>query len=560
MRGDINIPSTTVSGTVTVNGGPLAAIKGRVSVELRNAAGDTVFLDSSSPYAIQVIPGTYDVYCAWADPATSTSLVTKSFIKIRSGVVVGTSPVSLDIDVPLTTVSGTFTVKGATITTWEHGDCILWLRSAAGEDIEISTTTTGTFSALVVPGTYDLYYRQYREGPLVPTNTAANVKSAIVVGASPVSFSIDIPAVPVSGAITINGVKVSSSDKAAYGFTLRNSAGDSAELTFDITKGTYSGLVIPGTYDLYYAYQSPGSVIAALPKNQSGKVKSGIVIGSSPFSLDINVPATTVSVNATINGSAASASIGSALTLRNAEKDSVGFSDSADTSPSTLAIPGTYDLFYASPSRAGLPDNRSAKLRSGIVVGTAPLTLDVDITTTTVSGSAAINGTTISGADQGIGTFVLRAASTDSEDVVLAATNASSYSKEVIAGTYDLLYAMLEDGPAIPANRSARLKQGIVVGKSPVSLDINLPTTVISGNVTVNGASVSGNGAAVLTLYSANGDRAPIAGVSATNPTYSAPVIAGSYELLYGVYSAGPTVPGNSHADLGCFTVAPAAP
>jgi hypothetical protein len=555
MRGDIDIRSTTVSGTVTVNGGPAAAIKGYVSVELRSAGGDTVFIDSSSPYALEVVPDTYDVYYKWIDAAASTTLVTKSPIKIRSGIVIGTSPVSLDIDVPLTTVSGTFTVKGATITTWEHGDCVLWLRSAAGQDIELSTTTTGTFSGLVVPGTYDLYYRQYHVGPLVPINAAAKVKSGIVVGASPVSFSIDIPAVPVSGAITVNGVKVPGSDNGSYGFTLRNTAGDSAELASDITKGTYSGLVIPGTYDLYYTYQSLRGVVAALPRNQSGKVKSGIVIGSSPFSLDINVPATTVSVDATINGSSVSASIGDALALRNADGDAVGFSN--DASPSTLVIPGKYDLFYFSQSRAGLPDNRSAKLRSGIVVGTAPLALDVDITTTTVSGTAAVDGTTISNTDQGIGTFVLR---TDDDSVVLAATNASSYSKVVIAGTYDLTYAQLDDGPAIPANRSARLKQAIVVGKSPVSLDINLPTTVISGNITVNGASVSGDGAAALRLDGDNGDLASIAGVSAMRHTYSARVIPGSYKLIYGVYSPGPTIPANSHAELGCFTATPIAP
>jgi len=555
LRGDVNVQSTTVSGTLTVNGGPLTAIKGYVSVELRNAAGDAVFLGSSGSYAIEVIPGTYDVYYKWIDPDTST-LVTRSPIKLRSGIVVGTSPRSLDIDVPLTTVSGTFTVKGATITTWERGDCVLWLRTAAGEDIALSTTTTGTFSALVVPGTYDLYYREFRKGPAVPTNALTNVKSGIVVGASPVSFSIDIPATPVSGAVTFNGAKLTEADKGSYIFTLRNAAGDSAQLSSDVAKGSYSGLVIPGTYDLYYAYQSVGSVVA-FPKNQSGKVQSGIVVGTSPLSLDINVPATTVSVTATINGSAASAAIGEALVLRNAAGDAVGFPGSSGDSVSTLAIPGSYELFYVSRSRGGLPDNQSAKLRSGIVVGSSPLNLDLDISTTTVSGSVAVNGAMSSDVKQGIGTVVLRA---DNDRVELAATNAGAYSKVVITGTYDLVYAMLIDGPGIPVNASARLKQGIVAGKSPVSLDINVPTTVISGNVTVNGVSANGTGAAALRLYGESGDRATIAGVSATNPSYSALVVPGSYELYYGVYNLDPAIPGNAHADLGCFTVAPAVP
>jgi len=556
LRGDVNVRSTTLSGTVTVNGGTLSAIKGYVSVELRNAAPDSVFLGGPGAYAIEVIPGTYDVYYTWRDPDASTTLVTKSPIKIRSGIAVGTSPASLDIDVPLTTVSGTFTVKGATITTWERGDCVLWLRSMAGEDIELSTTTTGSFSAPVVPGTYDLYYREYRKGPAVPTNASAKVKSGIVVGASPVSFSIDVPATPVSGAVTFNGAKLTEANKGSYILTLRNAAGDSAELTADVAKGSYSGLVIPGTYDLYYAFQTVGSV-AGFPRNQSGKVQSGIVVGASPLSLDINVPATTVSVTATINGSAAGAPIGEALVLRNAAGDAVGFSGSSDDSLSTVAVPGTYDLFYVSRSRVGLPENQSAKLRSGIVVGTSPLSLDVDISTTTVSGTVAINGATISDVKQGVASLFLRA---DNDRVELAYSNAGSYSKVVIAGTYDLGYAVLIDGPGIPVNASARLKQAIVVAKSPVSLDINVPTAVISGNVTVNGASVNGTGAAALRLYGADGDVAAIAGVSATNPSYSTLVVPGSYQLRYGVYNRDSAIPGNSNAELGCFTVAPAVP
>ncbi|HKO52877.1 MAG TPA: hypothetical protein VJV79_34450 [Polyangiaceae bacterium] len=79
------------------------------------------------------------------------------------------------------------------------------------------------------------------------------------------------------------------------------------------------------------------------------------------MSLDINVPATTVSGTATINGGAIGTSIGDALALRNAAGDVLGFSGSGDGSLSTLAIPGTYELFYVSPSRAGLPNNKNAK-------------------------------------------------------------------------------------------------------------------------------------------------------------------------------------------------------
>jgi len=36
---------------------------------------------------------------------------------------------------------------------------------------------------------------------------------------------------------------------------------------------------------------------------------------------------------------------------------------------------------------------------------------------------------------------------------------------------------------------------------------------------------------------------------------YTAIVVPGSYELYYRKYNGGPPIPGNGHADLGCFTV-----
>jgi hypothetical protein len=556
LRGDVNVPSTNVSGTITLNGGSLTGFNGYVSVTLGNAGGDIVSLGVSRSYSLGVIPGTYDVYYTWRDPA-GTTLVTNSPIKIRSGVVIGASPVTLDVDVPATTVSGTFTVKGATITTWQNGDATLWLRSAAGEDVELSTTMTGTFSALVHPGTYDLYYRQYQQGPAVPSNTSTKIKSGIVVGSSPVTLTFDVPATAVSGAITFNGQKITGADKGSYVFTLRNAAGDSAELTSDFTKATYSGLVIPGTYDLYYSYAGVGIAAPAVPRNQSGKVQSAIVVGAAPLALDINVPITTVSGTATINGSAVTAPIGDTLSFRNAAGDQVPFSDSGNGSLTTLAIPDTYDLVYTSHSRAGQPDNTAAKIRSGIVVGASPVTLGVDIPTATVSGMVTVNGAMISDTKQGYGFLTL---SGDGGDSVRLAATTGSYSKVVIAGTYNLSYAKSADGSAVPTNQSARLKQGIVVGSAPVPLDIDVPAIAISGNVTLNGGSVSGNGAASLFLYGANGDIALIGGVSATSHAYSALVVPGSYHLYYLMYTSDPAIPNNMRGDLGCFDVPAAAP
>jgi hypothetical protein len=553
---DIDLRATTVSGTLTVNGVSVtdATTKGGGNFFLRNAGDSALIGGTTGPFSALVFPGTYDLYYSQATPGPAVP--TNTLAKIQSGIVVGATPLSLSANVAGTKVSGTVTVNGAAVNGAAKGAGSLRLVNDAGDaaDLTVTSPTGGSYSALVVPGTYDLYYGVTSDGTAVPSNASAKIQGGIVVGASPLSLDVDVPASTVSITITFNGAAATGS-QAQGTLTLRDAAGDAAQIaTYSPSTGAYSGRVVPGTYDLYWA-----GVGSNAPSNTSVRIQSGVVVGTSALSLKVDVPATTVSGTATVNGAARS-DFGTGitvLTLRGVAGDTVPLSLTSTGSYSTRVVPGSYDLYYSRVANNDAPRNSSAKLRSGIVVGGSALALDIDVPATTVSGAVTINGGAT--ADPGKNAFVLSLKNADGDSVDIANfPRGGSYSANVIAGTYDLYYiSQGNNGLDVPNNGLAKLRTGIVVGSSPLTLDVDVPGTVVSGAITVNGVANVGSPGdlAFVALSDSAGDVAGLASAASTTGTYSAFVVPGRYELYYILYRGGPSLPTNTNFHLGCFVV-----
>ena len=213
----------------------------------------------------------------------------------------GTQCLGNDIDVRATTVSGAVTINGVAATDpTTKGEGSIFLRNATDTALLGSTANaSGTYSALVIPGTYDLYFGFSAAGTAVPNNARAKLRSGVVVGASPLHLDVDIPTTKVSGTVTVNGGAITNTNGGEGTVSLVNAAGDSAILANTAPTGSYSVLVVPGTYDLYYTNTVSGSL---LPTNTAAKIQSGIVVGTSPLSLNIDIPVQTVSAAITING------------------------------------------------------------------------------------------------------------------------------------------------------------------------------------------------------------------------------------------------------------------
>ena len=549
---DIDLPATSISGTVTVRGAAVPEVGGTGNLTLRSATGDSAVLaPTRGAYTQVVLPGTYDLYYELSSPGPSVP--GNKLTKLRSGIVVGSSPQTIDFDVVPTTVSGTITLNGAS-GAGKDGKANVRLRNASGDDILLgSTAATGPYTALVIPGTYDLYYIVDSSGAGVPPNTLAKLQSGIVVGSSPLTLNIDVPAATVSGMFTLNGTTVPPVGGWAGALQLRNAAGDSAIVA--VKTGTFTSLVLPGTYDLYYSVLGLG---AAIPSNILAKVRTGIVIATGTQTLNVDVPATVVSGSLTIGGAVVPPTTGvAALSLQNAAGDRAALPTTSAGAFSQLVVPGTYDLYYGiSGAGAGLPGNQLVKVRSAIVVATSPLTLDIDVPATPVSGTITVNGAQV---PQSKGTGVLSLRNAAGDVVGLGSTGtAGAYSRLVVPGTYDLFYAISSnssDATGVPINTLAKLRTGIVVGPSALALDIDIPATQVSGTFSQNGVPTRGStvGSAYVSLQGAGGDGAALG--STEGGIYSCYVIPGAYEVFYTVYRNAPSTPSNMRADIRCFSV-----
>lgn len=552
---NFSLTTTTVSGKITVNGAAISTASGAGSgsLSLGNSAGDSAVLGltSGGTYSVLVAAGTYDLY--YSNQTLGSALPTNSRLKVRSSIAITQGTQTLDLDVPATSVTGKVTVNGAFVASGGYGTVTL-VNAATDDSASLGTTGNASFSWLVGPGTYDVYYQGQNGVTAVPVNTSAKIQSGVVVGTGATMLNIDVPGTTVSGKVTVNGVSIgSASGKGVGTITLRTAAGDRAPL--GTTGGSsYSALVVPGTYDVYFSETTRGT---AVPVNKLTKLKSGVVVGSSPLTLNVDVAATAVSGTITVNGAAATSAAGvGTLFLQNAAGDSVGLGLTNASSYSALAVPGTYDLYYGlNLSGAGVPTNTSVRLRTGVVVGSTPLTLNVDVAAVTVSGAITLNGAPV--ASDGQVAITLRNAEGDSAQV--GTTDASSYSALVVPGSYDVYYANTSGDLALPRNDDLKLQSGLVVGTSPLTLNVDLPSALVSGMVTVNGVVVSNEtagGVGAVVLETSAGDYV---GLSATARPYSDLVAPGTYEAYYRFEGGGTQtqVPANTMLDLGCFVVSP---
>jgi hypothetical protein len=542
---DIDVPSATVAGTFSINGTPFTSTTDSGGVYLRTAADSVILGDiSAGSYSVRVVPGTYDVVYTWGgvgDPIAPHN----NLAKLRSVTISGTGTTTLDVDVPSVVLTGAITIGGASVTSATDAG-YLYLKNAAGDNVNLTQTSVGTYSARVVPGTYDIYYQGTKPGATAPHNQSAKLKSFVVAATGTTTMDIDVPSVVMSGMLTMNGAANTSTSDAGT-ITLRTSSGDFVSLG-STANGSYSVRVVPGSYDIYFNETAAG---AQAPQNGNAKLRSIVIPGTGSTAMDIDVPSVAISGTVKVNGAITSMTDYGAIYLLTAE-DSVGLGVTYAGSYAARVIPGSYDVVYeARTPGATAPGNRSAKLQSITVAATGTTTLNVDVPSVVVSGTLKINGTTVTSTSDA-GNLSLETATGDS--VSLGSTSAGSYSVHAIPGTYDLTYRGYSSSPTAPRNKQAKLRS-VVVASGPTALDIDVPSSAVTGAIRINGTTLTsmtdyGN----LTVQN-GADSAPL-GVSYTG-TYSSHVIPGTYDLIYGYGSVtpGPVAPRNGRADLRCFTV-----
>ena len=176
----VDVPVVELSGTTTT----AAAATGAVALESRTQPGNraAIAVAGSGAYQANVVPDVYDVVYGSGGVLANGSGVRNSHAVLRSSVdLTGAASASLDVAVPATQLSGHLStgglVGGGSMST--H----VVLRTPDGSDsAQLSPMGTMTYSAWVVPGSYDVYLVNDTPTSTLgyPRNASARVGCAIV--------------------------------------------------------------------------------------------------------------------------------------------------------------------------------------------------------------------------------------------------------------------------------------------------------------------------------------------------------------------------------------------
>ncbi|HYP99924.1 MAG TPA: hypothetical protein VER96_14710 [Polyangiaceae bacterium] len=459
-----------------------------------------------------------------------------------------------DIDVPSVALSGA--IKLLDTTPGNYGTVLL----TSGSDlVTLGTTASSTYSVRIVPGTYDLVMRDTQNG-------VHRFKSGVTVPSSgPAVLDIEIPAtalmapwgaphdpatITLSGKLTIDGID--RPENRGLVLSVRK-LGTDAQVEFArTTSNTFSGLISPGSYDVF-GLNTGGNAI--LPGWGYEHVLSmGLVVpNTDPAQLDIDVRTATVSGAITFDGAVAQCNAG----LRSARAGGLSFGLDSAGAFSGRVLPETYDVVYqpAASRMSPCPMNTATIIKRGLVVSAAGLTIPtIDVSTVAVSGKLTLGGAALSNPDDD-GSLYLR--TDEGDEIFLAKLSNGTFSIRVIPGTYDLYFdvAFQQVAKLAPLNRRGKIKSVVFAPGAPIALDIDVPSTIITGTVKVGGSYLDKelDGGRLWLGDPQSTIGIPFAWTSAGK--YSARVLPGTYDLFYQGTSPSALAPMNTSAKLGCMVV-----
>ena len=274
---------------------------------------------------------------------------------------------------------GTSTSTASRGSAVRSGDWVLWLRNAGGEmraydDASDRAASTRDGRARHLRRLLPPIQAWPRRADEQPTK----VESGIVVGIVPPPLTHRHPRDHCFRHRHVQGARSPATTRAPRPSPFATRPVTARAHAPTVHKGTTSGLDRARDLRPLLHYQPVGSVTAAsrgTPPRSPKRDRRRVV----PALAHVDVPATTVSGAVTSTAPRRTAPIvhrpADPSQRRGRRVPLLCFEHRC---PSTLVAPGTYDLYFVPRSCAGVPANHGAA-RSGIVVGTSALTLDLDI-------------------------------------------------------------------------------------------------------------------------------------------------------------------------------------
>lgn len=249
---DVNVATAVVSGGITVGGQTPPANPGDDGVVLlRNPqTGDEVLLGNTATgaYTQIVVQGTYDLY--YRQETSSGGVPVNTNARLQADVQVE-GGASLDVDVPVVTVSASVTVDGAPPPASVYDDGVLYLLNLeTGDSVLLGNTRLAALERPVVPGTYELHYVVEAAGPTMPINAQSRLDT-IEVGPS-TALAVDIPVAVLQGATTLDTQPPPQSIYNRAALLLHDVGTEDVVYLGQFEAGSFARTLTAGTYVVVY--------------------------------------------------------------------------------------------------------------------------------------------------------------------------------------------------------------------------------------------------------------------------------------------------------------------
>ncbi|PRP94331.1 calcium-binding EGF-like domain-containing protein [Enhygromyxa salina] len=351
---DIDIPSTPMQGQFMINDAPAPASEyDDANIVLESDTAGTVALGNThdGSYDINVIPASYRlIYKHETGPNVPQNE------RAQFGSIDAPDPNVTAINIPMVELSGALTINGGAPPANQFDDGVVYLRGVDSDDeVLLGNTHDGAYLANLIPGSYDAFYALETSGGTVPNNKAARVLAGASIMATD-SLDLNVDAVVISGSFTFAGAPPPASDYEDGRIYLRSTTTDDSVLLGSTHDGSYSAVVVPGEYQVFYVQEAGGEV----PGNQNALLET-VSIGLG-MAFDVDVPIVSLSGAIVLEGGEApnSPSDGGQLYLRAPGGDSVLLGDSFSVYTANL-VAGTYGVYYRSEASVTMPENENGR-------------------------------------------------------------------------------------------------------------------------------------------------------------------------------------------------------
>jgi len=360
-QANIAIRTATLSGAIRIDSAepPDSPYEnGRLTLLGPTSPSDIIPLGETrnGAYQVKVVEGWYEVVYEWV----AGSAVVPANAHAMLSPLDGTYSSEADIDIPVQTISGAFTLgdQGVPPPADPTDDGNVYLRQG-GDSVYLGNTAYGAYERRVIPGVYDVFFSQDSSRGGVPTNTNARIHEGVLVPET--LAEISIPVAQISGPILVGGAAPPSSDYDDGHVYLRNADTHDSVLLANTRESGFTATVVPGVYDIVYVAETPGG---QLPVNAGAVIGTVDVAASKEFAVD--VPVLQLAGSIAVDGQTPPVSpddVGLLFLVDGRTLDPVYLGSTAGAGYSQRVTPGDYLVFYRAQSSSGLvPTNSNANL------------------------------------------------------------------------------------------------------------------------------------------------------------------------------------------------------